>query len=183
MVKQLSVIDDKFGDEERVGVGALFYGNSGNGKTLAMVTLMKDLLMKYSIMRKETTSHYLDEPKKYIWVPEYWPECVFINATTIFRLIRKFDEENISKIKKTICLFIDDFGTQSNTDFAFSEFDELIDYRYKNMLPTFISTNLSKQQFGEIKIMARMIDRWRECMDFIHVPGESMRKKIRQEKS
>ncbi len=95
-------------------------------------------------------------------------------------------EDGMKNISKAKFLVIDDLGCEylDPKGFFLSTFDWLINHRIGNELTTIITTNLpakppkddpqakSFQQYGE-----RVLDRIREVGRFVHVGGESMRKK------
>ena len=74
----------------------------------------------------------------------------------------------VERIREVALLIIDDLGAQSSTDFGVAKLDMIIDYRYRERLPTIITSNT-------LELPDRILDRFREGAIII-VKGESYRK-------
>lgn len=83
-------------------------------------------------------------------------------------------DRRIDRIKKAALLVIDDLGANSETDFGTSKLDMLMDYRYRERLPTVVTANT-------LEISDRILDRFREGV-IVGVKGDSYRKEKRSAK-
>lgn len=118
----------------RKGIGLMFYGPNGVGKTLLAVSVQKAAIRK----------GYRTQ---------------FSNLSGIMRLIRKSwsDEEAEETLDKRVrnvdFLIIDDVGKEykaHNNDLVEVMFDELIRYRSNRLLPIIITTNTSLEDMREV---------------------------------
>jgi DNA replication protein DnaC len=73
-------------------------------------------------------------------------------------------------------LIVDDMGREHFTDkgFGISEWDRFFDARYADMMPTIVTTNLTETEFEE-KYNRRILDRLKECAEWIVFSGQSLR--------
>jgi len=72
-------------------------------------------------------------------------------------------------------LFLDDFGMDKLTDMNLSLLTKLLDYRYKNCLPTIFTSNFSPSQLIEKGFDDRMISRIVEMSEIIEITGKDKR--------
>lgn len=74
-------------------------------------------------------------------------------------------------------LIIDDLGREYFTDkgWGIDQWDSFFDKRYRDKLPTLITTNMEPEELVE-KYNERILDRIRECGTWISISGDSMRK-------
>ena len=75
-------------------------------------------------------------------------------------------------------LLIDDLGVEYRKDWFNSKFDDLINYRYRKMLPTVITTNLHAEAFKDA-YSARIISRIKEWGKFVQLGGKDMRGQLK----
>jgi len=86
----------------------------------------------------------------------------------------KTNDELIFNVKNCILLLIDDFGAEKTTDWVLETYFEIIDYRYSNLLPTIIATNLTDKEIKE-KLSERIMSRIYEVNKGIKLIGKDYR--------
>ena len=139
------------------GLGLLITGGVGNGKSYLSFAIANGLLQK--------------------GVPVV---CISINGLLerIRETYSKWGKEGEYEIIRSIgcadLLVIDDLGTEQNTEWSISKIYTIIDSRYRNKLPTIVTTNYSieilRERYGE-----RTVDRLLEMCTTIENNGESIR--------
>lgn len=80
----------------------------------------------------------------------------------------------LNDLKKSEMLFLDDMGTEKSSDFRNEVLYQIIDYRYRNELPTFITSNLTTKEVAEkysTRLASRIIDM---CM-IVEMTGKDRR--------
>ena len=105
---------------------------------------------------------------------EFW---TMLDLVAELRREMKGDNLVISnRCRKCDLLILDDFGQERMTDFVLEELERIIDWRYRNMLPIAVSTNLSVDQLAmPDKYGERSISRWAESCDIVRVGGPDRR--------
>ena len=83
-------------------------------------------------------------------------------------------EEFVHKVKNCSLLLIDDFGAEKTTDWVLETYFEIIDFRYANLKPTIIATNLTDKEIKE-KLSERIMSRIYECCKGIKLTGKDYR--------
>lgn len=83
-------------------------------------------------------------------------------------------ERRLERLRTVRVLAIDDLGAESVSDWGRDRLFAILDHRYGELLPTFITTNLSRAKLAE-HIGARLADRLYESCRRILVPGASLR--------
>ena len=78
-------------------------------------------------------------------------------------------EQRFNEIRNTPLLILDDFGTQSATDWAREKLFQILNYRYINKLPLVVTTNLMLAEI-EGRIRSRLSDPDVVAYIFIHAP-------------
>jgi len=86
----------------------------------------------------------------------------------------KTSDELISDIKHCTLLVIDDFGAEKTTDWVLETYFEIIDYRYANLYPTIIATNLTDIEIKQ-KLSERIMSRIYESCKGIKLTGKDYR--------
>jgi DNA replication protein DnaC len=151
--------------------GLLVYGPPGTGKTRLLVLVMSECLMTVEY------SGYGDRAFKW---------------TTVVDLLAKLrhsysdskgeDEADIlDELKYCTLLALDDLGAEKWSEWAESRIYELLDYRYRNGKPVFITTNLPLKEFAE-QVGPRIMDRLIETCDVIALKGKSYRQKLARDR-
>ena len=144
----------KWLDTYKVGKGLLIHGPVGTGKTMAMCLLAQEIYAKTNIIPRFV----------------YWSEL-------LAKLAVDSEKEFFDKTMKASVLCIDDFGVGQIAPWVMGKLDWLFEYRNGNVKSTIVTTNLLPSSLGEVEEWTRFIDRWREQMSAVSMPGESMRKK------
>lgn len=144
--------------------GLFMPGSIGNGKT-TMLKAIRDLLV------------YLVETDKISYCEgDKYPR--FVKARDLANAIIE-DRNEFRAIKNTKFLLIDDLGAEPTEVIAygmhFQPFDELLDYRYEQMLPTFISSNLTALDISQKYDDPRIDDRMREMFQILSFEEVSFR--------
>jgi DNA replication protein DnaC len=151
--------------EELRGSGVYFYGQPGTGKTHLLTNLCCGLI-------DNGYNH-----RNVIWA----------NTSSLLTKIRSsfskkygYGEETEQEIAlkklQTKFLFLDDIGTESATDWAKEILYDVINYRYEERLPTFISSNLSPQELAN-RLGDKFASRVIEMCKPIRVEGNDWRLK------
>ena len=149
------------------GRGLLILGPTGTGKTSSLVVIMKHILKKYGcILGSDLGLRILKTDC----------EMIFASSNQVFNSIFNREFDFINDCRLVEILMIDDFGREYFHDFPFSEFEDMIDYRYSHKLSTFVTSNLTPKALREIKAYRRVVDRWIQTNDIIQISGPSMRK-------
>lgn len=146
-------------------IGLLIYGEPGNGKSHAVSCIANYLLNK--------------------GVPTI---CVSIDG--ILKRIKEtysnYGKEGEDTILKTFAcadlLIIDDLGTEQTSDWSISKIYNIIDSRYRNELPTIITTNINILDLKEL-YHQRTYDRLLEMCTPVLNDGESIRREKGKEKT
>lgn len=73
-------------------------------------------------------------------------------------------------------LVIDDLGAEKPSEYALSLFQELIDYRYRQGLPTIYTSNLDID--GIERLYTGRVERLYEACQFLHCDGTSRRRRV-----
>ena len=138
----------------KIGKGLLIHGPVGTGKTMAMCLLAQELYSKTGILPRFA----------------YWSEM-------LAKLAVDSEKDWFNSIKDASILCIDDLGVGQIAPWVMGKLDWLFEYRNGNIKTTIITTNLAPKSLGEEEDWQRFVDRWREQMSAVSMPGESMRKK------
>ena len=154
----------------RTGQGIVFSGSVGVGKTTALCYIAKAVFSLGEITKSEFNDG---------WYPvKYKPFCT-VKFASINHIFSLFFEKNrvVDEFKKCRLLLLDDFGREYQHDFPVSSFEDFVEYRYANLLPTIITTNLDSKQLREIEIYTRVVDRWsdKKLFKYVEIQGESQR--------
>lgn len=162
-------------DMKKKGTGAVFCGSNGTGKTLASILILK-----------EADKIKVDGERKY--------KIQFKTVSELLELIKEsqgytdkaeqFKEEYRFITQETDFLVLDNMGSEymkkDNKEFPISKFDTLFRFRGRNMLPTFITTNYTEQEFRET--YGKSIDSLLSSRSkFLEINGEDFRKNCNPE--
>jgi DNA replication protein DnaC len=100
---------------------------------------------------------------------------LFVTASGLSRI----DRALVSRVLKAPALVLDDMGTEylDPKGFVLSLLDELMDYRYRSLLPLVLTTNLDIESF-KARYGARLVDRIRGAGRFVRIGGASMRGEV-----
>lgn len=152
-----------FDDMKKRGIGMYFYsGTKGSGKTRLAISVANELINKYNILVKFTTSLKILEEIKQSWS-------------------KKKDEtdetENklISALSTTDVLIIDDFGTEQYKNWIDDKFNSIINGRYNDKKITIFTSNMS---IDDLPYDTRITSRVKERSLQIPFPEESVRETL-----
>lgn len=153
---------EKWDDMLKNGIGILFYGPVGTGKTFAASCICNELLQQRV------------------------PVC----ATSFSRIMNKlqstFEKQDVlDKLGRFSLLVLDDLGSERNTSFASEQIFSVVDSRYRSKRPVIITTNLTLAEIEKPQDLAysRIYDRVLEmCPIRLCVTGTSRRKGIADER-
>lgn len=160
--KNLSVVGDFLTTETRF-YGLFLPGSIGNGKT-TMLKAIRDLLVYLA----DTNQIRFCEGDKY-------PR--FISAREMANVAKTLTD--FRALKDTRYLLIDDLCEEPTEVVSFGNsiypFTELIEYRYENLLPTFISSNFGAADISDKYGNQRIGDRMKEMFKIVSFKEESFR--------
>lgn len=146
-------------------IGLFINGNPGNGKSYAVCCIANYLLSR--------------------GVPTI---CISINALldrikATYDSSGRGDEESVIRsFCKADFLIIDDLGTELKNEWGSSRIYRIIDERYRNNLPTVITTNLTFANMNK-RYDERVSDRLREMCTRVSCEGRSIRDEVNRDKS
>lgn len=147
-------------DFYKTGMGMIFWGNVGRGKTFMAACIANQLIENNVPVMMTSFAKIVDD---------------------IFSIQDKaayFKEFNRYKL-----LIIDDLGAERQTDYAMEQVYKVIDDRYKNNLPMIITTNLTINELKAPKKVeySRIYDRILEKCVPVSFTGKNYRQEIRNE--
>lgn len=151
------------------GVGALICGPLGTGKTSVLSYLAFRIIRGLSVPGE----HFGDGG-----YPQWSiPGIEFIPTGELFDVFFEKEKDRVLELRDSPILFLDDFGREYQTDYPLSKFENFIEYRYANLLLTFITTNIAPVDLAENPKWGRIVDRFRDkkWMDIIVIKGKSLR--------
>lgn len=149
--------------EDRVdaGVGALILGPPGLGKTVALAAICN---CSYRVM----------DGAAY----RTWPD-VIADLKAGFNGPRDDPRRQaVAELRTVPLLLLDELAVKGQSEFEHSELFTLIDYRYREGLPTIAAANSTRSAFPSM-VGERVADRLFEVGPTIVLTGESMRGKTR----
>jgi DNA replication protein DnaC len=158
--------------------GLLLYGPPGTGKTRLLLCVLREVINPHNPEGVYSASGTV------------WPKDVFWTTVVdlLARLRRSYsdspgpDEADIlDELRFSRLLALDDLGAEKWSEWAESRIYELLDYRYRNGKPVFITTNLPLKEFGE-QVGPRIMDRLIETCDVIALKGKSYRQKLARDR-
>lgn len=146
----------------RCKFGLLLCGTVGNGKT-TMLHAIRELIFF-------TNNNGLwDVPYRTVSAPMY-------DAREIAQISKDF--RAFRQLKSLPLLFLDDLGKEPTERIEYGNITtpvvELLEYRYENMLPILVSTNLTPSELGR-KYQARIADRFNEMLEIVVFKNNSYR--------
>ena len=153
-----------FNEAKENNIGLLIYGTPGNGKTHATACIANYLMQK--------------------GIPTI---CVSINKMLerikeTYSSYGKEGEETVLKsLSNADLLIIDDLGTEQKNEWSASKIYNIIDSRYRNSLPTIITTNININDL-ENMYHKRTYDRLMEMCTPVVSDGKSIRAQKGKEK-
>lgn len=151
------IVNEKYKDENQNGL--FLIGDVGRGKTFSMKIIYNELLKTGVKGIFKNVNEVIDEIKN-----SFGTE---LN-----------EEQIINKYQQAKILFLDDFGSERDTEFTKNVIYRIINYRYNNNLPTIISSNYSLQELKKADIeLRRIVDRIQDKSYTINFTGKNKREK------
>lgn len=177
LARVAAFLEGWFTNPDRRHRGLMLIGGVGNGKT-TMLQAVADYI-----------GEVYDASTSYVSRPELRP-CIW-KAQSIASELAHGHDSLFADIKRARVLMVDDFGAEPTEVVSFGmplcPMADVLDYRYDNMLPTFISSNLTltdlfgctdkttgKRVAGKYPD-TRLLDRAREVFEVITFEGGSYR--------
>ena len=160
ITRALKNYSDNFEELRKEGKGLLLYGNCGTGKTFAACEVANAL------------------------IDRGYPVLVTNFARILNTLQGSFEKQDyIDSLNRFQLLVIDDLGIERDTAFAKEQVYNIIDSRYRALLPVIITTNLSIEKIKSPDDMenSRIYDRVLERCFPIEITGGSRRRKAVRE--
>jgi hypothetical protein len=133
--------------------GLFLSGGIGVGKTSTLCLIAKWL-----------TKHFNSIPK-------------FISTGMLFDMYFEKKYDKVNELMNATVLFLDDLGREYPADFPLMKFENFMEYRYGNLLPTFISSNISIEDLRKRPGFERIADRIVDVKWMAHIvyAGKSKR--------
>ena len=152
--------------------GIILGGPVGTGKTHIMMATLNDIDAANVPVMKEVKGLEAYTP---------WHKYYYWKATDLATALRQAvsnNEDPSGDAKRAELLFIDDLGTEyekKDSDFVYAAFQAIFDYRWGNMLPIFVTTNMDasgiEKSYGD-----RVLSRWRGSCKMLRLDGDDRRK-------
>lgn len=83
----------------------------------------------------------------------------FISTGNLFDMYFERKQSEVEELMHSTILFLDDLGREYGADFPVAKFENFIEYRYGNLLPTFITSNLTLEDLRARPMFERIADR------------------------
>jgi DNA replication protein DnaC len=178
------------GDIGITGVGILFDGKPGRGKTtLALITLMEflrnlpneDKAAREILGMSPEVYGMAARPAYYMTFPEFLSrKKALIDADAdsraqLFREMEGFHGRCEDDRLNVRLLVIDDVGKEYGSKYDDTSFDELLRSRYDKSLPTLMTTNIPREQW-DAQYGAAMGSFAHEAFYHVRMIGEDLRK-------
>lgn len=148
----------EFEERKAEGVGVLFCGSPGRLKTTFAAAILLHVIKE------------LDANAYFVSMPEL--------LSTMNAMAKSSEKEKLAKVENKIkeaeLLVLDDFGAEYAAPWLMAEVDMMLSYRYNEMKPTIITTNLSPGEISE-RYAYRIFDRLRNTSLLIVEDGQSLR--------
>ena len=151
------------GDLGTTGVGLLFDGEAGLGKTTHSVLCLTELIRRLpdeddaarKLLKYKSSDYGVSaRPVYYMTVPDFINrKKAMIDAEPDQRREMAFQMDgfhgraSMDHLNVRV-LVLDDLGKELNSEYNVAGFDELLRSRYDKALPTIVTTNLPREQWG-----------------------------------
>lgn len=152
--------------QERKGI--FLHGQAGTGKTYILYSILKEFISINGVSENESGLYSVNSNFQVVDMP------TFSSKIKSYVTREEDPEENIYPYKTCQNLFIDDLGAEKMTDFLFENVYQIINYRYNNLLPCYITSNYSLKEVSE-KINDRIASRIAEMCVVIKLEGDDRR--------
>lgn len=134
--------------------GMFLFGKTGRGKTYILYAIKNAIEKQISRWGRVHS-----------WVDVLYSEKRSFGSGQVSPIQRMSSEDT---------LMIDDIGVEKDSEWSQETFYIIIDKAYVNEIPTFISTNLSIEEFTK-RYGERIMSRLEEMCDFIEIKGDDRR--------
>ena len=158
--RKLSANEDK---------GLYITGAVGSGKTHLASAIINSIIDNRELNYAEILNTELN------------PRMMFYSMIGLLNDIRRtystndISQDLITRICKTPLLVIDDIGVEKTSDWVSERLFEIVDYRYGNMLPLVITTNLTPSELV-VAIGERVYDRIRSMCKLVAITSKGQRR-------
>jgi len=168
----------KFYKHYENGNWLLMQGKYGTGKTHLAIATIKDAAYWFA---SNYSDKRIDYPVDAISTKENMRPILFKNVTDLLQDIKKaynhidVDEDQVMwKYQTKPLLVIDDLGAEKPSEWQQEKLYSILDYRYRELKPTVITTNYS---MGELidRVSQRVVERIQEASYKTGFRGESYR--------
>jgi len=157
--------------------GLILRGPVGTGKTHIMLAALND------IQAAHESQYVVDDSGMESYTPfheyVYWKAPEF--ASEIRKSVRNETADPTGYAMRAEVLFIDDLGTEYEkvgSDFIWTAFQAIFDYRWENMLPIMVTTNMAAPELAK-RYGDRVLSRWRGSCKMLALSGDDRRKEAK----
>lgn len=146
------------------------HGATGTGKTHLMSALCREWL--------DQNGERLE--KLETWEMDAWCDIKLITTSDLFTDLRRAVSQGsdsiqiTDRLRQVPCLILDDIGPEQSTPYALGELYGLIDWRYRKLKWTCLTSNLSLRELG-MKLGDRIVSRLVEMCQVIELKGGDRR--------
>ena len=166
--KALAACQQALAEYPRVSHGIILLGPTGTGKTHLLAGLI------HAMIEKEFSRGHLfrsDLLKLYKWHR-------VVSLIADYREVSFRDKRAIRNTARTVkFLVLDDLATENSKDFALDVLLDILDYRYEESLPTFLTSNVGPEELSD-RYGDRFVSRFRDAEKYerLLVDGPDHRK-------
>jgi DNA replication protein DnaC len=148
------------------------YASVSDCDNLVEVPSLKEL-MDGQFGEIDTSMPYLTpkEVSRKVYV-EFWPMLDL--AAALRKDAVDGDGQIVERCMRCDLLLLDDIGREKMTEFILQEFQRIVDYRYRQILPIAVATNLTRIQIAE-KYGPHVISRWAHSCEVVDIGGKDRR--------
>lgn len=164
-MRALAVSRDFVADWKNVykkGLWLVFSGKPGTGKSHLAVAILQALMPEY-------VGRYMTCMELFQKIRSTWRKDSDLS-----------EEQVINELASTPLLVIDEIGVQNGTDSEILHLFDVLDKRYRDMMPTILLTNQNKDGFRQF-VGDRVYDRMTECAKWVPFTWDSYRPQARRE--
>lgn len=147
-------------DVSREPRGFFIYGPVGVGKSMLLGLMAQSVIRQFAATVRFVSSGMLEE--------------------MFYRSIGDEKKKHqVQELKTCDVLFLDDLGAEYGSEFSMTAFTNIIEYRYAQYKPTFITSNYSVAELREIDGYARIASRLNQENWMQHLSYQGADKRVR----